>query len=96
MVGSGEEEEGGRETWLWACKANKMRERIVSLSFGWGSRQGGKDTRHAARGVDAAVAAAAVAATCGALQIFEMKLKSNKGTAERDTHTQTLTHTHTH
>lgn len=49
MVGSGEKEESGG-SWLWACKANKMRERIVSLSFGWGSRQGrqgGKDTRHA-------------------------------------------------
>lgn len=50
MVGSGDEEEesgGEGESLLWACKANKMRERIVSLSFGWGSRQGGKDTRHA-------------------------------------------------
>lgn len=88
MVGSGDEEEesggggGGAELAVGVqSKQNERAHSFIILRLGQQTRRQG----HAARGVDAA----AVAATCGALQIFEMKLKSNKGTAERDTHTQT-------
>lgn len=84
MVGSGDEEEesrgGGAELAVGVqCKQNERAHSFIILRLGQQTRRQG----HAARGVDA------VAATCGALQIFEMKLKSNKGSAERDTHTQT-------